>query len=489
MRRPEAAALVAAAIALMKINAASETFGVIPNAFPRSTVEFNTYAEQMAIGQVLETLVTSDQYGNVAASVADRWEVRDGGRRIVFHLRGNREYSDGRDIMPGDVVASLSRHWKDPRSQSFPLLQNIRSIEASGEASVVVVLDHPQVSIFKILSRDHLGIMPSDHSFSLSSPEPFIGSGPYRLVKEAGGWTYIKNPRYRRAAAVSIPRWKIAPVPSAIEDLDKIPDFPDYVPAVRQGVIDILKKNPRFRPADFDVHPRFGFSQVTGWWNPHSQDYADETSRHVQMGALRMLFARRRTARGLPTAFGLIPRGVSGHLEREIPFPDLTRQDVEKAAARRRGVTEIRVGVPARLKDEIFAPGDVRAVETALGVRFIVAERPGYAIPRSSVDIIIDSWAGGFNDPEGFIPIITDIAAMPLDEYLGSLREAYRKASRELDWTRRSAMFREFDRDLVRQERMVPGWRMETFTLIRKDLEEADGGFRYTPRLMDVRKR
>lgn len=482
-------ALVLAGSSLPTARASAETFGLIPSLFPRDPIDSDTYPEQMAIGQVLEPLVTSDQFGNVASSVADKWNISDHGRLIRLHIRSNLVFSDGTPVTAADVVASLTRHWKNPESHSFTLLENISRIEAADLETVVIGLKRPQVAIFKILSWNHFGILPEKWRFSKDAAEPFIGSGPYRLVKKGGGWMFVKNDRYRRKSDAMIPEWDIVFLPPSIPDIDKIPVLPDYAPSLRGPILEHLKRNPRFDASVYQIQPRLGFSQVLAWWNPHSASYRSAPARRIKMGALRMLFNRRRNALKLPAAFGLIPYGVAAHLVSAIPFDDLTRGAVKAAARDSSGIKIIRVGVPARLRKDIFEPKDVAAIEKLLDVKFEIVEGAGFDSTRSDADIVIDLWAGGFNDPEGFVPIISDMTTMPLKEYLSTLWPLYHAASTELNWTKRSELFRKFDHALVSQERLLPGWRTESFSLVKNKLVEAQTGYRYTPKLQDVRRK
>lgn len=478
--------LLAALPRLARSAEAPVAFGLVPSSFPRDPVEFETYHEQTAIGQVIEPLVSSDQFGNVAPALADKWAVLEKGALLRFHLRPQAVYSDGSTITTEDVVASLKRHWKDDRSQSYPLLSNIRGIRSAPDSSIEIRLERPQVAIFKILGRDHLGIQPASWRFSKESAEPYKGSGPYRLLRRDAGWFYVKNDRYRASGSVVIKEWRLIFAPESPRDAGGIPRLPDYAPALRRNVMDALRRHPGFDPVRFTVYPRFSFAQMSAWWNPLSPDFADKSARRIKMGAIRALFRRRRAALKVQPALGIIPHGVSGHQLGEVPFPDLDRADVEAKSRSAPGLRSIRVAVPARLREEIFEPADVAAVEGRLGVRFAIDARPGFASPPSSADVVIDLWAGGFNDPEGFIPIITDISDLSLEKYLSTLWPLYLEASTELDWTKRSELFRKFDRALVAEERMVPGWRAEFYTLLRNTLNEAEGGFRYTPKLLDL---
>lgn len=490
MKRAEAALCLLALglIFCVPPPARAASVGLIPAVFPRDPAGSLTYPEQMAISQILEPLVSSDQFGNVVSAIADKWEISDHGRTLRFHVRRNIVFSDGTPLTSADVVSSLQRHWKNKLSNSYSLLDNMSRISAVDGLTVDIRLYRPQVAFIKILTWDHFGITPAKWRFSKDSAEPFIGTGPYRLVRSGTGWSFVKNERHRDTTAVTIPKWDVVFVPPSISDLDKIPALPDYAPALRGPILDLLKRNPRFDASIYQVRPRFGYSQMLAWWNPHAAAYQSPLDRRIKMGAIRMLLNRRRSALKLPAAYGLIPQGVAGHMVGTVPFPDLRLSDVQAAAESSPKIKTIRVGVPARLKDDVFEPEDVAAIEKMLGVRFEVVIRQDFNSSPSNADIVINIWSGSFNDPEGFIPIITGMMSMPLKQYLAALWPLYLSASAELNWTKRSDLFRKFDHALVAGEWLVPAWKAEYFTLLKKDLTEAEAGYRYTPKLLEVRR-
>lgn len=59
--------------------------------------------------QVWDGLTALDANGTVRPSLADRWTVEDGGRRVVFHLRDGAVFSDGTPIRAEDVRWSWAR--------------------------------------------------------------------------------------------------------------------------------------------------------------------------------------------------------------------------------------------------------------------------------------------------------------------------------------------------------------------------------------------
>src|SRR5690606_35259974 len=64
---------------------------------------------QMNIRLGYEPLVRWDREGkNVIPNVAESWEVRDGGRTFVFHLRKGMRWSDGHPFTSEDFVFTFN---------------------------------------------------------------------------------------------------------------------------------------------------------------------------------------------------------------------------------------------------------------------------------------------------------------------------------------------------------------------------------------------
>ena len=61
------------------------------------------------VSQLFESVTTFDPGLNVRPALAKSWDVLDGGRRIVFHLRPDGRFSDGTPITGDDVVRSWLR--------------------------------------------------------------------------------------------------------------------------------------------------------------------------------------------------------------------------------------------------------------------------------------------------------------------------------------------------------------------------------------------
>lgn len=461
------------------------TVGFLPKTFPRDPVLFDFIYEHMAIGQVTETLVSADRNGNVVPALAEAWSIKDGGRTLVFKIRSDIVFSNGQKLTPEDIASSLNRHRLDPRSQTHGLLTRVQAIRADGE-SVSIRLTQPQMAILKVLSRDQLGVLPQGWSFNPTLHEPFTGTGPYRLVRERGRWFFVKNERYRAPEDVRVARWEVL---MGGEESQLKGGLPDFCPLVRIDEINSWREQKKMTAETHLAKEYLSFVQNSAWWYPHGPQYFDPKLRHIKMTAIRRLFAIRIKRLGVKPATGLIPFGVAGYLPREL---HLDEDDVPRLQAQFAGQPDaklVRVAISRRLITETFEPEARQQVEREMGVKFVVLPadtRDERFALATKPDIVIDRWSGGFNDPEGFLPIIPELVDQPLKPYLQSLLSAYTEANSEQDWTARAEKYRRLNERLVLEERLVPGWRTNTFSVLSVRLREVAAIYRYTPRLTDI---
>ncbi|WP_225393658.1 ABC transporter substrate-binding protein, partial [Escherichia coli] len=78
-------------------------------------VEENTAAQ--IVLDLFEGLVWMDGEGQVQPAQAERWEILDGGKRYIFHLRSGLQWSDGQPLTAEDFVLGWQRA-VDPKTAS-----------------------------------------------------------------------------------------------------------------------------------------------------------------------------------------------------------------------------------------------------------------------------------------------------------------------------------------------------------------------------------
>ncbi|HET9458085.1 MAG TPA: peptide ABC transporter substrate-binding protein [Candidatus Limnocylindrales bacterium] len=164
--------------------------------------------------QLYEGLTAFDAQLQVRPALAASWDLLDGGRRIVFHLKPDLTFSDGTPLTGEDVVRSWLRI-ADPDAPS-PLVSLIGDVEgalayARGEAEptdvgltadgldLEVRLVRPATDFVSIVASPTFAVVPAaiDDDPTGLLPGSFVGSGAYVLRAADGATTTLSaNERY-----------------------------------------------------------------------------------------------------------------------------------------------------------------------------------------------------------------------------------------------------------------------------------------------------
>lgn len=455
--------------------------GYVPTSFPRDMIEVNQFAEHAILGQVLEPLVDADRFGNMTPGLAKSWTVSSDGRTLTFDLFTDRVFSTGRPITSKDVVYSLTRHLNGG-SQSRNFLTSIESISAEGPHGIIIKLKEPNVAILKALTRDHLGIVPSDWKFDSKSDEPIIGSGAYRLVRKSGKWLLITNEKFLHKEKISIPQWELfffSPEGSGVLGSP----LPDYAPLITQQGRDDLESEFKKNGIPVEIKEQLSFVQTSLWWYPHGERYRSTEDKSRIMSFLSDLVETRCKQTKCQRATGIVPVGIAGFLPEPLKVATAPRRADKKI--------KVRLATMGVLFDFLFEGKTAAEVAAKHNVEFEFFTFSPATLKELTVkkpDVVMGSWAGGFNDPEGFLPLLNQLLATDFVKFLEDLAPLYQKARTEQNWTKRANLFREFNERLVKEQRMVPGWKIPMYSVRRPNLKEEEIGFRYTPRLINVKK-
>ena len=455
------------------------TVGFIPTAFPRDPTEINVFLEHVALGQVIEPLVSTDKEGNVAAGLAKKWEFSNDSKKIIFTLESGLVFSTGAPVTAEDVKFSIERHMQS-NSQSKPYLQCIEKINVKSKTEIEFVLNEAQPALIKALSRDHLGVLPKGWAFNKQSNEPYTGTGPYRAVKQHDGWHYILNSHYRNKTTLLIPNWKILlsdePETEISEGI-----IPDYMPFSASIVTSRFYALPEKIKDKYLVAEQNHFAQLSAWWYPHGNNFMNEQFKVNTMCAMKKYLRRRAEAKGLKSTTGVIPVGVAGYLPaavNDLPGCKNSSEIIEiKVAVVRKDLLNVEDAATAAdfLKNEnvkfSFFPFDAPQM---------------HRLKETKPDVVTGSWAGGFNDPQGFLPILSNLLSIDLVDYFGKLSPLYLVAKREGDWTKRAAYFRSLNEKLQVEQLMAPGWKENISLVNKKNLVVQSENMRYSPKLVDI---
>ncbi len=458
-------------------------FGYVPVNFPRDIVKVNTFPEHILLGQILEPLVDADRFGSITRGVAESWIISPDGKSITFKIASGQVFSNGQAISSKDVKYSLDRHLNE-KTQSSNFLKAVKDVTTNGNDEVVVKLNEPNVAILKALTRDHLGVVPAEWKFDSNLDEPIVGSGAYRLIRKHSKWYLTKNSRNLKSSSDAISDWELVFFKN---EKMEIPDgeIPDYVPMATQEVFKDLKAISDKKHIPLEVKEQLSFAQTSMWWHPHGRNFRSNEIKKRTMRFLDELVGLKAHEAKFQRATGIVPVGVAGSLQDPVKF------EASIPATDNTEKTKISIAGLGPNFDFMFKGSEAKTLATKYGLEidfynFTALELD--TLKTKKPDVVMAAWAGGFNDPEGFLPLLNVILGVDFVEYLENLRPLYQSARIEQDWTKRTELFKQFNEKLVREMRMVPGWKIEMYSLAKHGLTEEKVGFRYTPRLINVKR-
>lgn len=450
-------------------------YGYVPQSFPRDPVEVNQFAEHILIGQVLEPLIETDKFGNVVAGLAESWKFSKDGLSVELKIANKRKFSNGKELTAKDVKYTLNRIL-EKKSQSSNFLSSIQEVKILNDHKIEIKLKDPNVAILKALSRDQVGIVPENWNFDKKSNEALIGTGPYRLLKLNDKWHFVVNELYPNSSSIVIKNWELLYFTGQGIDIPQN-EIPDFVPCATQAIKDsVLKLN---NTKAFEVFDQVSFAQTSAWWHPSGANYDSREIQNRAMDFIEYAFQKGSEVLKQRRATGVIPKGVSGHTTE-------SKLSVNKPKINQKK-TNLRIAYSGSMFDEFIKQVDLKKIAKEFNfdlevVRLEITDLP--KISENKPDMVFGAWAGGFNDPEGFIALLSGFLGKDFKAYIGSsLSKLYLQARSEQDWTKRSTIFRELNERLRSERYMAPGWGIPLYVIGKDKINEEEATFRYTPRL------
>lgn len=129
-------------------------------------------------GLCTDPLVQLDKDGNMVPNIASAVDVSEDGMVIRLTISEGMKFSDGEELLPEDVVASLDRaRTTGPMSFAFDIVE---SVEADGN-DVVITLTSPSNNIGLTLSGSSYNILKKSEIESKSDDDLFWGCTPYGM--------------------------------------------------------------------------------------------------------------------------------------------------------------------------------------------------------------------------------------------------------------------------------------------------------------------
>lgn len=158
---------------------------------------------------VLETLVKTNEKGEVLPGLAESWDISEDGKSVTFNLRHDVTFHDGEKFNAEAMAFSLSR-WKNPvvRGRANPFTEQLlANIEVIDEYTLRVdTLFTADLLLSNLLFTGYGAISPksiNEHGNSYTEPQGEtagksvyqfpIGTGPYKFVSLTPEGMYLER--------------------------------------------------------------------------------------------------------------------------------------------------------------------------------------------------------------------------------------------------------------------------------------------------------
>lgn len=156
---------------------------------------------------------------DIVPDVAQRWEVLDGGRKYVFHLRADAAWSDGVPVTAGDFAAFWKRRLDpdntSPSAQLFYAIRGGRAlherknrdpnslgVKVLDERTLAVELEAPTGYFLQLLAHGGSLAVPHHvierHGEAWTELDKIVTCGPFRIetLVQDSSLTLRRNPTY-----------------------------------------------------------------------------------------------------------------------------------------------------------------------------------------------------------------------------------------------------------------------------------------------------
>jgi len=396
-----------------------------------------TYGQDGNIAQDLfQGLTTIDAAANTVPGQAQSWTVSPDGRRYVFTLRRNLEWSDGTPLSSDDFLWSFHRLF-DPATASpaVSLLYVIRNgravntgkapLEALGVSApdpwtVVIDLEHPAPYLLDLLVHRAFPVprhVVSKWGAEWTRPGRLVSNGAFILDQWRPGsyLRLIRNPRFHDAATVQL---------DAVHHIP-IEDPKNAVLRYRAGELDVVVTLPSEQldtlRRDFGGHLRLqqqiGLEYLA--FNTRRGPLSDvRVRRALSMAIDRERIVERIMRAGEPAAYCLVPSGVRHYPRRGCAdFAEWSAS--ERLTEARRLLTAAGYGPqrPLRLRFRVNQADTQRRIALAvmsmwqpLGVitELIPAEMKAHqqAIASGDFDVARGAWYAEDRDALSFLRLL-----------------------------------------------------------------------------------
>jgi ABC-type transport system substrate-binding protein/DNA-binding SARP family transcriptional activator len=432
--------------------------------------------------QLFSSLVELTPEMDIVPDVARSWEVSEGGRLYVFHLRDDVRWSDGVPVTAGDFEYA----WKmrlEPgagrldscgffdivgaRGYHFGLVPDPGAVgvRALGPSTLAVELEEPSAYFLQVLALDGACPVPRHvveaHGEAWATQENLVTNGPFRLESWQPGQsvTLVRSPTYHRRFRGNVDR------------VEWISPVDPYSPVKRYeaGDLDVAVvglhltgvERTRQRHAEDYLSPPATNTSYVGF-RVNRPPFDDSRVRRAFALAIDRQAVAEAVMRGgtLPALGGFVPPGLPGHSP-GIGFkydPDGARQllaDAGYPGGSDFSPLESMIGFPAYIPLSACLQEQWRDV-LQIDVQWQLLEAAKFVdrLDTNSPNLFLFAYGADYPDPDSFLRVC------PAKRRTGWRNEAFdrlvARARGPLDQSDRMALYRQADQILVEEAPIVP---------------------------------
>jgi oligopeptide transport system substrate-binding protein len=443
----------------------------------------HTTFDDAIISQLFSGLVSESSEMEVVPEVAQRWEVRDAGRKYIFHLGDETRWSDGVPL----TAADFEYAWKrvlDPATESpkAPLLYDVKGAQAfhqgqisdSGhvkvyapdEVTLVVELEEPASYFLHLLAQSGAFPVPRHtlevHGETWTTMEKIVTNGPFLLETWKRGELMVlsRNPAHPGRIRGNVQKVALAFVQDSVDlstrllgmyeadHLDIVGLEPRTVAlgSARQQYAAEYMSSPILRT----TYLGFNVSQAP-FDNPQVRLALAMALNLDKFVDLRVFF---------PANGGFVPSGMPGHSPGlHLPFqPDQARQLLAEAGYPEGQAFPVVEGFTAEGGWERIGQNlrDQWRENLGVEVKWTIMDPPAFhsMLNEESPAVFISGWVADYPDPDTFL------RANPIRKFTGWQNEVYdqlvEEARRVPDQRRRMALYRQAEEVMVEDAAIIP---------------------------------
>lgn len=455
-------------------------WGSLTTLDPGLVADFNTV---VIVEQLFTGLAEHGPDAEVLPALAASWDVAEGGRRYVFHLREGLCWSDGAALTAADFVAGWQRVLHPATKASCAhFLYDVQGARAyhRGEADdpaalgvyapdarmLVVTLERPAGYFPHLLANPVTYPIPrhalAAHGAAWAEPDRLVSNGPYRLTDWQRGsqMTLTRNPHYHARFSGNVARVELAlerdaaTIMAAYEadDLDVVQlDYRFSLAerhALRERYVGDLASAPRFATWFLGFDP--GCPPLD---DPRvRRALAMAVDRELLAGAVLQSFAT-------PAAGGLTPPGVPGHVAGiGLPFDPATARRLlaEAGFPDGRGFPALPLVGEQTIADQAGFICEQWQRHLGIGVAQEAADWPAFVrrMEAERLPIYYSAWRADYPDPDNFLRVaLAWRKTQPDDAEFTALVERARGLT---DPAGRLAAYAQAERRLIESAAVVP---------------------------------